>query len=993
MTQEITLTCYSLPAAPGLDNIKFEKGREHDRQALGFILPANTQLRVRQPQNAAGNARLRLLCNDSNVEKSITLNSNWQTVSTTVDSVPFIDTLFFGQGGEFTVVYQQPASSKNLPQWRKGQSEEAFFQSWEKQASPFALLELDSVRFLLPFADRANVIQAGIPALNEYYTRVIDAYNDWTGLSDNPASPLHQNIANRYFIRADKHGVGSAYYLPWWCAQTAATLSQGWIDNVATQWTILHEIGHGYQGVFMNDVDLPVEEVWNNIYAAFFQQLNLSKDHHLYTDGWLYDYGRQPEQELKFITNLRNRTPVSAWGVRPRLQFLMLMLFKAGTDAFRTFNQNYRILGDSKNFLPCAHHLTDLLAEAIATTSGYDVTPFINLCGLTVDAFTREQIAALTVKPVWPLYDLLPESEWESARQQLGLDSFVWLVENTELAPLNKTGTLTLTLNIEQPEQLYGRPLTLHDNAGNTYTLTVNDTTLTLNALPIGVYHLTLPKGRSQKYRPDADYVVVREGKNALTVNFTPLQDSAAHNEQLIFLGYGDMPFARLAVDYETRQLVLDVNNATPHSYFANTLYASIAVLNASGEKVFERKMNGTNCATGKTIVPFSNHYHLYIYHAEPGRLKALPGELALISPAKYQLLRIDSEGLYHFTLNNDPAADLLKIFNLRADAIRACPALLAQPYAACKNDLWLMLSHIEEPTRSALMRASADVLPADNNEPGEGIGKGVTLRLRGQGGREFCQLAYDNRQQRITINTLAGQPHPYYTTTYSTITVTDESGGVIYSRHYDGITNYAANSDTVVVQEGAYIDVFHDEPYRCSAVNETTGQNVTLKKHNRWRVAGDGLEAYSPEQTTEDTTPDTTPDTAVLYGDKFTWRLLGEEDNCFASMEMDIGAKQFTFTASPVAPHSGFATEYASVAIYNTRGTVVYCQSLKGSVQLSGYTDVCGLDEEYTIEVFHAEGGRRSVISNPFNGENWSQPQRVIWQVTTRGLQRLSAN
>ncbi|MDI5166030.1 hypothetical protein MJL22_26660, partial [Salmonella enterica subsp. enterica serovar Montevideo] len=43
----------------------------------------------------------------------------------------------------------------------------------------------------------------------------------------------------RYFIKADKHGVGAAYYLPWWCAQTAATLSQGWIDNVVTQWTIL----------------------------------------------------------------------------------------------------------------------------------------------------------------------------------------------------------------------------------------------------------------------------------------------------------------------------------------------------------------------------------------------------------------------------------------------------------------------------------------------------------------------------------------------------------------------------------------------------------------------------------------------------------------------------------------------------------------------------------------------------------------------------------
>lgn len=42
----------------------------------------------------------------------------------------------------------------------------------------------------------------------------------------------------------------------------------------------------------MNDVDLPVGEVWNNIYAAFFQQLNLNQGNHLYTDGWLYNYGR-----------------------------------------------------------------------------------------------------------------------------------------------------------------------------------------------------------------------------------------------------------------------------------------------------------------------------------------------------------------------------------------------------------------------------------------------------------------------------------------------------------------------------------------------------------------------------------------------------------------------------------------------------------------------------------------------------------------------------
>ncbi len=36
--------------------------------------------------------------------------------------------------------------------------------------------------------------------------------------------------------------------------------------------------------------------------------------------------------------------------------------------------------------------------------------------------------------------------------------------------------------------------------------------------------------------------------------------------------------------------------------------------------------MTGTNCATGKVIIPFSPHYHLYITHMEPGRLKNLTG-------------------------------------------------------------------------------------------------------------------------------------------------------------------------------------------------------------------------------------------------------------------------------------------------------------------------------------------------------------------------------
>jgi hypothetical protein len=70
------------------------------------------------------------------------------------------------------------------------------------------------------------------------------------------------------------------------------------------------------------------------------------------------------------------------------------------------------------------------------------------------------------------------------------------------------------------------------------------------------------------------------------------------------FLGIGDTPFAYLDIDFENQQLTLNITSATPHNNYPDALYAGVCVLSASGEKVFERNMNGTNCATGKVIIP-----------------------------------------------------------------------------------------------------------------------------------------------------------------------------------------------------------------------------------------------------------------------------------------------------------------------------------------------------------------------------------------------------
>ncbi len=986
MTQEITQRCYTLQAAPWLDNAGFEKGRQQDRQPLGFILPANTSLRVRQADMTKGKATFRLLCDDSQVEKTITLSASWQTISATVDTVPFVDTLYTDQPGEFTVLYELPQTIKPLPYWSKGQSESDFFSHWRQNASPFALVDADVVCFLLPLADRDNLQKTGLATLQAFYTDIFGAYNEWAGLSDNPASALNKNVPNSYFIKADKHGVGSAYYLPWWCAQTSSTVSQGWIDNITTQWTILHEIAHGYQGKFMKDTEIPVGEVWNNIYAAYFQQATLSVNNRLYTDGWLYNFGQQPAEELKFITNVRSHLPVAQWGGRTRLLMLMMMLFRANTPAFSAFNQQYRELANSEGFLATEHHLTDLLASAIASETGYDMTPFMIFCGLKPDAFTFEKVAA--AKPVWPLFDLLAESEWESARQRLNLDSFVWLVDNQQLAILGKKGKLALTLNIDRPEQVYGQSLTLRDNGGQSFTATIVDKQIAFSDLPVGVYQLDLPQGRSQKYRVDATFVTVREGTNAVTVNYTPLADTALRNQTLHFQGYDNTPFASLCVDYENQTLTLDIFSATPHLYFSSQRYASVTVFSDSGEQLLKRDMSGTNCATGKIQLPLKENYHLSVYHAEPGRLKAAPGYLTLVAPQPNQLLRIDREGLYNFVLNNRPVDDLRTVFVHHAQALRDLPSWQNKRYSARKNDLWLMLQNVPDAERQSLLKEYNDVLPADNSVPGALTGKSVTLKLQGLKNNEFCQIAIDNAKREIVVQTRAGQPHAYYLpgATYASIDVRNAAGEALYHRQYQGAENYQAQTERIALEEGCAIDIFHDEPFRVSAYNLTQNTLVPVKRTNLWYVTPFGLE----EQQTALPAQEDRKDETALYGDRFVWDLLGDNDACFASMALDIGGKQFTFSAHAGVPHSAFSTVYATVNVYNTRGSVVARQAIKGTSELGDYVDTAALEENYIIEVFHAEAGRRSLIANPRNGETWPQPHSVSWRVTARGLERL---
>lgn len=67
---------FSIPEPTWIFNPGMDKGKNHDRQDLGFILSENVELRIRQTNKQFKNKlRLRLLGNASSIEKSILVGS------------------------------------------------------------------------------------------------------------------------------------------------------------------------------------------------------------------------------------------------------------------------------------------------------------------------------------------------------------------------------------------------------------------------------------------------------------------------------------------------------------------------------------------------------------------------------------------------------------------------------------------------------------------------------------------------------------------------------------------------------------------------------------------------------------------------------------------------------------------------------------------------------------------------------------------------------
>lgn len=681
--------------------------------------------------------------------------------------------------------------------------------------------------------DLKNTI--GLNILIDQYEKVLLFYNDLAGLSFTPKRSTDKNIANRYFIKADQHGIGEAYYGNSCTAVNGCSVAHFWLKDFEKAWGYLHEIAHGYQGHFMNNSSLQVQEVWNNIYAASYQDIYLGEK--VFEQGGLYAKSKKIFSNIK--ENLKKNTPVNSWDLWDKLYFLMLMKDKAGNDSFSKFNQSFRKFCNKEGFNKHKYEfdLLDMLANNYSKTGKIDVIPFIQLVGgeVSYQQCTINQLHH--EKAVYPLSELINQDNLSSVQSQLKLKTPFDLVDSIQLKSTDLTGNLQIKIDIDSFKEIYGEEFLMMEGQHPVLKSRITQKDFSLPNIPIGAYTLILPTGKNNKYKINKQYAIVKEGDNQLAIHYSKKEVSSIINQNIKFLGLGDKIFGDLTIDFPEKLIVFNIKDHNPHSYFNGRKYFGIAIKSADGKELFHNKLQGVDLKSkvGKNKINFNHGDQIELFHAEPG-YRTFSDSGNFINKEENNVLTITPTGLQNNKSKNDPEIDLIKHIEEFTKLFKKNPYFTECNYNTFKDDLYLAIQKLSGPNRSLLSEKYQAFLPK-TNQVAPYVGDLFILDLLGISNHLMTKITIDRNQKTVTFDTTTSQwPNESFSgKTYAFVRYLDAMGVEKYQ--YDFIANKPPKAEQKIFpltcQGGERLFIYHKEgDNRFNLTNSM--QNKIIPRENK---------------------------------------------------------------------------------------------------------------------------------------------------------------
>ncbi|PEB89729.1 putative mucin/carbohydrate-binding domain-containing protein [Bacillus toyonensis] len=251
--------------------------------------------------------------------------------------------------------------------------------------------------------------------------------------------------------------------------------------------------------------------------------------------------------------------------------------------------------------------------------------------------------------------------------------------------------------------------------------------------------------------------------------------------------GISDFEFAKINFNKSTEEMQVDLKAGIPHHYF-NETYASIKVQNASGKVVYNKDIYGNKQQNAESQkVPVKVGDYIELTHLE---------------------------GVHRATFTN--------IVNSKQESFGK-----KAMYEVTKEGL----KKVEKMPETTVL---------DGNQ--------FAWSLKGYNDREIAKVEYNKATEKMQIKIEAGVPHSYFTNTYASIKVQNSSGNILYNKEIVGNRQQAAESQTVPVKVGDYIELTHiegeaqKEKTRATLTNLENSKQEFVGKKKTYQVTPTGL-------------------------------------------------------------------------------------------------------------------------------------------------------
>ncbi|PYY68182.1 hypothetical protein CRX42_23160 [Pseudomonas jessenii] len=858
-TRRYTQQIYSLERPYWLHNAGLSKGIFHDRKSTSLIVPAGKAIRFRQSfPDASMGITLNLLNDDSAKESHHVVTTQWSVVVAAHASAIFLTTPYTDTAGQqVNVEVEFVSGGGSLPTCQAGLDADDFFKEWDRLAAPFALYVSDYAMILIPAKDK-EVLRSlheisGLQSLAAYYDGVFEHFNYLAGLSFAPAVPSDKNIPNRYFMKADKSGVGAGYYGGGWTAESNDSVAAFWLDTKGTNWGSLHEIGHGYEGSFTSHSTINLGEVWNNVFAASYQSKVLGDE--VFLKGWLYSGGEE-QLYTSAMAAFDGGTIGQHWHLT--LFFLVLIFQRAGDQSIVEFHQRYRRISNESEFYAENYPTMDFLSHVTIDVANIDVSAFMLFAGASLTSTQTMKSSFSNAVPVYPLFALVQQSNLKQIQAQLGLRSPLALVSSADLKISGLTSSVTIKFDEALLAGLRGKFLLLRDGGGAARVVKIQSAVIVVDKLPLGTYALQMPSVGDGEYQSLSVYVVVKDGVNEVDCLYVRKSASGLADQTINLSGF-DGVFCKLAVEVSLGRLLVDVVSPSPHSYFPGQVYAEVVVMNAQGSIVFRREMMGDKTELFSGAVLISKEFTIEIMHKEPSRIKVSNATVSAVidSNAQVNRLKVTERGLVNLSLGTQVGLNLMAEIDKCAKEFEKNPHLRLNDDFPLKQDMRRAINTFGGIDRAFLFekhrtleffRPKIDVVVS---------GLDFTWFLRGNGDLDIGRIRINLYARLVEITFFANPAaHEYFPSVYLSVVLTSATGEPVYVRELRGNAPVTAESVHFPLFSNMVVSVMHREPTRCRIKNNysQTETPVGHVQHAQIRFSPDSLNlaSYWPRETVD---------------------------------------------------------------------------------------------------------------------------------------------